>query len=120
MGLKCRARILKEYKVARADCMWPETQYGPSDIGTQEICGGDVTVIAKAEDEPYFGGSSARLVIEWTCSRCKHPYAEGRLTTDYTRELDITALFGDTHDTGNTEGSTKGGVTKASGEGSRK
>lgn len=91
--MKCQARILRDYKTTKADCMWPETQYGPSDVGTLLVCGGEVTVKASAVNEPEWGGSYARLEISCVCSRCKHPYFKGRLTLDHQTEIDITLLF---------------------------
>ena len=35
-----------------------------------EICQGRVKVTIKAEDEPYYGGSSASLSIEYICDSC--------------------------------------------------
>ena len=35
-----------------------------------ERCKGKIIAIVKAINEPYFGGSSAQLDVEYTCSRC--------------------------------------------------
>ena len=92
---KCQSRILKEYKTTKADMMWPETVYGPNDVGTLPTCGGDVTVKARAVDEPDWGGSSASLKLEWTCTRCKHAFLPGRIEADrgLWDGLDVTRLF---------------------------
>ena len=94
--MKCESRILKEYKTTKADMMWPETRYGPNDTGTLPVCGGDVKVILKAVDEPYFGGCSSRLELNATCSKCKWPFWPGRIQLDQKMtmgELDITELL---------------------------
>ncbi len=98
MPLKCQARITKEYERAKADCMWPETIYGPADkiVETLPICGGNVVVVCKAIDDPYFGGCSASLEIEWICSKCKAPWIPGRIGLDaevHTGQLNITRLL---------------------------
>lgn len=86
MALKCQARIVREYKTRKAEVCWPETVYGatPEELLAKypEACGGDVTVKVKAVDEPYFGGASAKLEVEWTCSRCREPYVPGRFEVD--------------------------------------
>lgn len=35
-----------------------------------ETCDGDVVVKILAVDEPYFGGSSAKLSVEFKCKKC--------------------------------------------------
>ena len=39
-------------------------------IAIAEECGGTIKVWIQALDEPYFGGSSASLEVEWKCDRC--------------------------------------------------
>jgi len=46
-------------------------------------CQGKVTGTIKAEDEPYYGGSSASLSIEYECSECKNTWYEN-LPNKYT------------------------------------
>jgi hypothetical protein len=51
---------------------------------TQEICIGDIEVSIMAQDEPYFGGSSARLEVQWNCNNCGCTYhPERELPTEY-------------------------------------
>lgn len=38
------------------------------------LCGGAIEATISAVDEPYYGGSSARLDITYVCKRCKHTY----------------------------------------------
>ena len=78
--MKCQSRIIREYKTSKADCKWPECSSGPTDVGTLPVCGGDVTVIVRAVDEPDWGGHSAVLNIKATCSRCKFPFWPKRIT----------------------------------------
>ena len=59
--------------------MWPESTYGPVDVGTLPECGGDVTVKLRAVAEPDWGGSYPKMDIAATCSKCKHPYWQGRI-----------------------------------------
>ena len=77
--MRCQSRILKEYKPARADCMWPECTYGPVDVGTLPECGGNVTVKVRCVNEPEWGGTSARMEIQATCTKCMHPWWPGRI-----------------------------------------
>ena len=94
--MKCTSRILKEYKTKKADCMWPETVYGPSDVGTLEVCGGNVVVEVAATDEPEYGGHYATLGMKASCSRCKHPYFPGRIKIESevnNNYWDITSLL---------------------------
>ena len=75
----CSSRILREFKVAKADCMWPESVYGPVDTGDWPLCGGDVTVKVRCVNEPDWGGTYAKMEIDAQCSKCKHPYWPGRI-----------------------------------------
>ena len=59
--------------------MWPEALDGPTDVGALPICGGDVTVLAQANQLPDWGGTYARLELEATCSRCRMPWWPGRI-----------------------------------------
>lgn len=36
-----------------------------------DTCDGDVMAEIKAIDEPYYGGASAELSVEFKCSKCK-------------------------------------------------
>ena len=92
---KCQAHILREFKTVKADCMWPQTVYGPNGCGTLPVCGGDVTVKVKAVDEPEYGGHYAKLEIEFTCTRCKHPWLPNRIEIEGSLwdGIDITRLF---------------------------
>ena len=98
--MKCTARILKEYKKAKADSMWPESIYGPTDVGTLPICGGDITVKIKVDssDCPCCG-SSPTLDLQAVCTKCKHPFWSGRIQLEQAIEnwsgWDITSLLED-------------------------
>lgn len=39
-------------------------------------CDGKITVEIKAVDEPYYGGSSAMLEVNYKCDKCEFPYYE--------------------------------------------
>lgn len=59
--------------------MWPKCQPSGQWIDNPqaeglEICGGDLTIVAKLGYEPYYGGSDAVIEIEETCTRCKYPF----------------------------------------------
>lgn len=78
--MKCQARIVKTYKTKKANCVWPETVYGPvpeESLEWKEVCGGDLTAKVRAVDDPYYGGSSADLELEVECSRCRAGYFPG-------------------------------------------
>ena len=77
--MTCQARIIKEYKTKKADCMWPESSYGPTDVGTLPICGGNVVVTLQAIQEPDWGGSYPKINIEAICTKCKCPWWPGRI-----------------------------------------
>lgn len=95
--MKCQSRILKEYKMKKADCIWPETVYGPTDTGTLPVCGGDVTVKIRAVAEPDWGGTYPKIEIEAICTKCTHPWWLGRI--DWESKVlhwdgwDVTALL---------------------------
>ena len=72
--MRCQSRILKDYKIAKADCMWPESIYGPTDVGTLPVCNGEVTIKIKSYSEPSCCGRGDGIELEATCSRCKHPW----------------------------------------------
>ena len=94
--MKCTSRILKEYKTKKADCMWPETVYGPSDVDTLPVCGGNLKISIEAQDEATYGGHYATLRLEVICSRCKHGYFPNLITFQQEVEMnnyDITALL---------------------------
>lgn len=46
------------------------------------LCGGEIEATVAAVDEPYYGGTSARLEIHYTCTRCKHTYHGPDLPTE--------------------------------------
>lgn len=78
--------------------MWPETTYGHNpEADGLEVCGGDVTVMVKAINEPYCGEeSSPVLSTVWTCNRCKYPWVPGRIELGNrvdTGKLDITRML---------------------------
>ena len=75
--------------------MWPESTYGPNDVGTLPICDGDVKIIVRSVNEPDWGGTYATTELEATCSRCKQPYFPGRIDLDYKvkGDWDITSLL---------------------------
>ena len=92
----CEARILKEYPSKKADSMWPESTYGPNDVGTLPICGGRLTITVGVEDTDYGCHSCSgpgRVVIKLVCSRCQWPYIPGRLKFDHDAESVINGLL---------------------------
>ena len=38
------------------------------------LCEGKIIAEVRAEDEPYYGGTSANLVVNFTCDRCGCTY----------------------------------------------
>jgi hypothetical protein len=83
--MKCLARITREYKTKKADCIWPESVYGPNDEKDlpPEVCGGEIKVVLT----PIVDGGcsccgSPRIQVEITCSRCKFGYFPGSLNLD--------------------------------------
>ena len=80
--MKCESRILKEYKTKKTDCQWPETYYGPTDVGTLPVCGGDVTVKLRAIAEPDWGGSHPVMEVDAVCTKCKYPWWPGKVEFD--------------------------------------
>jgi len=109
MGVKCESIILREYKKAKADVAWPmcrpsgiwektpdTSPHWKGKLSEKERCGGDVTITVRAVNEPYYGGTSAQLEIEATCSRCRDPYYKGIQyvhNSEIDGYLDITALL---------------------------
>ena len=78
--MKCQARIERTYKTKKADVRWPESVYGPVDVSEfPEVCNGDLIIKVRAVDEPFFGGTSARMEIESICSRCNYPWWPKRI-----------------------------------------
>lgn len=47
-------------------------------FGYWEKCDGDIEIDIQAQDEPYFGGSSASLRVEFRCSVCGNSYYPDR------------------------------------------
>lgn len=92
--LKCESRIIREYKTLKADPLWPRCVYGDAPAEElekyPEVCGGDVTTVLVAKDEPDWGCTYAKLELEMTCSRCKAPYVSGLLSFG---RVDVTELF---------------------------
>ena len=76
--MKCEALIIRTYKTRKAACVWPRNMNGVEthhkNVGP---CGGEVTAVLKAVEEPYYGGVSAALSLELTCTRCKYPFVTG-------------------------------------------
>jgi hypothetical protein len=100
---KCQALIAREYKTKKADVNWPycwPNGYNSPAVKTSftgEVCGGDVTIRARAYDEGYHGGHSAELEINATCTRCRAPfYSTMNLLHeiwDGGRDIDLTFLL---------------------------
>ena len=55
--MKCEALIIRTYKTRKAACVWPRNMNGVEthhkNVGP---CGGEVTAVLKAVEEPYYGG----------------------------------------------------------------
>lgn len=48
------------------------TVFGPNeDAKKYPVCGGAVSLMVKAVDEPVMGGTYAKLELIWTCTRCE-------------------------------------------------
>lgn len=91
--MKCQSRIVKTYKTAKAESMWPVSIYGPNPAIDQypEVCDGDVTVrvIIEHDGDCACCGTTA-LAVTFTCTRCQQPYVPGRLELDdYVRSLRV-------------------------------
>lgn len=80
MARTCGAKIQREFKHAKADSVYPTSQFAKPD---QIDCGGDITLTLS-----YLGGdpcncgdycycSDPEFHIDAYCSRCKYPYFEG-------------------------------------------
>jgi hypothetical protein len=97
--MKCESRITKEYETRKAVSYWPRVCPSgvwidnPNAVG--EVCGGDVTIILKAVDEPDWGGHYATLEIERTCTRCRWPWVPimEKLPTFSTGEINLNELL---------------------------
>lgn len=79
MSLKCQAVIIKTFKRAKAEVIWPAPGVT---YPHAETCGGDVTVRVRAVDEPEWGGHTATMEVTWMCSRCRYPWVPGRNAFD--------------------------------------
>lgn len=89
--IKCQSRITKTYKKAKADCMWPESVYGPvPEALLYPECGGDVK-LSLYLSQGCCCHESSELEIMSECSRCKNPYyphkLEERNSITYIEEL---------------------------------
>lgn len=60
-------------------------------LSDYEICGGNLTAHVKAEDEPYFGGSSASLNVYFKCDKC-HVNVHQYLPDKYSIEEFLTKI----------------------------
>lgn len=60
------------------------------DLDTMEVCGGDFTVVVKAVDEPYFGGTYANLDVHLECQKCGNT---SYLVSEYNVEAFLTAVI---------------------------
>jgi hypothetical protein len=98
--IKCTARIYKEYKKAKAKCVWPE--FAPSGVWIPnpvadeypEECGGEVRLKAYAQLGMYYG--DVELEVTETCSRCSNPFYKGKKAinaSSYMGELDLNELI---------------------------
>lgn len=47
-----------------------DTPYFKEALATTEQCNGEIKCEVRAEDEPFYGGASARLDITYKCQRC--------------------------------------------------
>jgi hypothetical protein len=47
------------------------------DLDALEVCGGDIQASVLAVDEPYYGGSSASLEVNYRCDRCGQTKFDG-------------------------------------------
>ena len=52
----------------------------------QQVCGGDISCTVKLEYEPYMGGCSERVDVDWTCSRCK------TMAIEFPRDADLRSI----------------------------
>jgi hypothetical protein len=51
---------------------WNAKDLDKLDLDHPEICQGNVMVSIIAEDEPYYGGTSATLEVRFRCDTCDH------------------------------------------------
>jgi hypothetical protein len=89
----CQSHILKEYKTKKADCMWPESNYGPTDVGTLPVCGGSIKAELEVDHEGGYGWCNVRPTIKLTCSKCQHPYIPGVLKFNFEAKQVIDELL---------------------------
>lgn len=54
-----------------------------------EKCGGKIIASVRATDEPYYGGTSATLEINYKCERCKEPLFGNGLPHENDQVADI-------------------------------
>lgn len=101
MSLKCEARIVRTFKKAKSECVWPffgsEFKTPNPEAEKYPECGGAVTVKVVIEQEPYYGGCDQRLAIQAACSRCKMPFVASvkklESMVELGEKLDITELL---------------------------
>jgi len=55
-----------------------------------EVCDGDISIEILAEDEPYMGGTSAKLEVKYKCTKCSCNYYK-----DLPNEYNINEFFND-------------------------
>jgi hypothetical protein len=53
---------------------WSQRDQDKLDFDNVSICQGKIMVSVLAEDEPYYGGTSATLEVRFRCDTCDHQY----------------------------------------------
>lgn len=55
--------------------------------GFWQICDGEIEIDIQAVDEPYYGGSSAELRVEFRCNKCGNSWYPERNFPQYSHEV---------------------------------
>jgi hypothetical protein len=63
----------KAFSALPQETFWELNPIAEEKLEGLEECGGDIEAEVEAVDEPYFGGSSATLEINYKCVRCGNP-----------------------------------------------
>ena len=69
---------------------WCEALPNPEDISLKidpdrdidYICDGDIEAVVGTEDQPYYGGCTTVLDVNWKCNKCGQVFAHPELPTE--------------------------------------
>jgi hypothetical protein len=79
--MTCKSKIIREFKQARAESLWPEHDKD----NMLPVCGGRLHVDLEVEGggpcrcNDYCYCESAKLVVNVRCERCRNPFLDERL-----------------------------------------